>query len=304
MHIASLGALALAVALTGCLAAAQKPSPRAPVFDGRRALDHTAAVVAFGPRPAGSPALEKTRHYIRQQLEKLGLRAEDQAFEAATPAGALPMVNVRTAIGGTLTDRRLLIGGHYDTKRLPGESFVGANDAGSSTGFLLEVARALTQAPPPMPVELVFFDGEESVRRDWVDPDNRYGSRHYVTEARNAGALGQIGALILVDMIGDADLTIKRELQSTRWLTEVIWAAAARLGRKQFVDEATAVEDDHIPFLEAGVPAVDLIDFDYPAWHTAGDTMDKLDARSFQVVGEVVLASLPDVARRVAGPAR
>ena len=294
---APLAALA-ALLFTACLGAAQQPAAPAR-FDGQRALDHTARVVALGPRPAGSPALARTRDYIQKELKALGLTVTEQAFEAATPAGKVRMVNLRAMIGGAGNSRRLIIAGHYDTKLFKEATFVGANDGGSSTGFLIELARALKQAPPPMPVELLFLDGEEAVRREWQDPDNRYGSRYYVENARKDGTLSSIAALILVDMIGDADLGIKREAQSTTWLTNVIWAAAGTLGRREFLAEETPIEDDHIPFLQAGIDAVDLIDLDYGPWHTPADTMDKLSAKSFQAVGDVLLAALPEIAKRL-----
>ena len=159
--------------------------------------------MALGPRPAGSPALARTRDYIRKELSALGLTVKEQAFEATTPAGKVRMVNVRAMIGGPDTARRLIVAGHYDTKLFKDVSFVGANDGGSSTGFLIELARVLKQSPPSMPVELLFLDGEEAVRLEWRDPDNRYGSRYYVESARKDGTLQQIAALVLVDMIGD-----------------------------------------------------------------------------------------------------
>ena len=142
------------------------------------------------------------------------------------------------------------------------------------------------------------------MRLEWLDPDNRYGSRYYVESARKDGTLQQIAALVLVDMIGDKDLGMKRESQSTPWLTSVIWDTAARLGRKEFLSEETPIEDDHIPFLEAGVAAVDLIDLDYQPWHTPQDTMDKVSAKSFQSVGDVLLAALPAIENRVSSQAR
>jgi glutaminyl-peptide cyclotransferase len=289
---------ALVASLPACLGAAQQPAAAAR-FDGQRALEHTGKVVALGPRPAGSPALARTRDYIRKELTALGLTVKEQAFEATTPAGKVRMVNLRAMVGGAEDRRRLIIAGHYDTKLFRNATFVGANDGGSSTGFLIELARVLKQAPPAMPVELLFLDGEEAVRPEWQDPDNRYGSRYYVASAEKSGSLKQIAAFILVDMIGDADLGIKREAQSTTWLTDVIWNAAGRLGRREFLAEATPIEDDHIPFLQAGVEAVDLIDLDYAPWHTPADTMDKLSAKSFQAVGDVVLAALPEITRRL-----
>ena len=170
---------------------------------------------------------------------------------------------------------------------------------GSSTGFLIELARVLKDGKRPLPVELVFFDGEEAVIDWYQGNDNTYGSRHYVETARAGGRLKDIRAMILVDMIGDRDLRILRESNSTPWLTDVIWTAAARAGRREFVDEPLDVKDDHINFLMAGIPAVDIIDLDYPAWHTEGDTLDKVSADSLQVVGDVLLAALPQILDRV-----
>jgi Zn-dependent M28 family amino/carboxypeptidase len=209
------------------------------------------------------------------------------------------MVNLRTVVGGPSTAKRIVVAGHYDTKLFKDVKFVGANDGGSSAAFLIELARAVVRAPLATPIELLFLDGEEAVRPEWEDPDNRYGSRYYVNTARKDGTLGTIQALVLVDMIGDRDLRIKRESQSTAWLTDVIWGVAAGLGRSQFVNEEMAVIDDHLIFLEAGVPAVDLIDFEYPPWHTPDDTLDKVSAASLQVVGDVVLTSLRAIERRI-----
>ena len=298
-----LAACGLLITLSACLSAAQQP-PASPRFDGERALTHTKKVVAFGPRPAGSPALAKTRDYIKNELTALGLTVKEQAFEATTPIGKVQMVNLRAMVGGPESSRRLIIAGHYDTKLFKDVKFVGANDGGSSTGFLIELARALKQSPPSMPVELLFLDGEEAVRLEWQDPDNRYGSRYYVENAKKDGSLSTIAALILVDMIGDADLALKIEAQSTPRLSGIIWGTAHALGRKEFLEDQTPIEDDHIPFLEAGIPAVDLIDLDYPAWHTPQDTMDKLSAKSLQAVGDVVLTALPAVVTWLREPAR
>jgi glutaminyl-peptide cyclotransferase len=249
---------------------------------------------------AGSPGAQQTRDYIKAQLASLALKAEEQAFDATTPRGVVKMVNLRVRLPSTDTrDDRLLIAGHYDTKLFRDFRFVGANDGGSSTAFLLEIARALKGRANPIPIELVFFDGEEAVV-DWnTGNDHTYGSRYYVERARKDGTLEQIRALVLVDMIGDRDLRILRESNSTRWLTETIWAAAARLRRTEFVDEETPIEDDHVPFLQAGVPAVDIIDLDYPAWHNERDTLDKVSATSLQAVADVLLAALPDIEKRL-----
>src|SRR4029453_9203426 len=167
---------------------------------------------------------------------------------------------------------RIAIAGHYDTKLFRDARFVGANDGGSSAAFLVELARVLKPRANAFTIELTFFDGEEATLRDWGGTDHTYGSQYYVDNGRKTGALAGLKALVLVDMVGDRSLRIMRETASTKWLTDTIWAAAKRLGyASTFVDEATRIEDDHIPFLEAGVQAVDIIDLDYPAWHTADD---------------------------------
>jgi glutaminyl-peptide cyclotransferase len=292
-------AVVSAIVTVACLHAAQSAPPR---FDGARAYEDIRQLVAIGPRPAGSPAIQLTRDYIKKQLIAAGLTPDEQPFDAKTPIGTIHMINVRATLPGTGSDRgRLVIGGHYDTKLSPDFPFVGASDGGSSTAFLLELARALKGRRNPMPIELLFLDGEEATLWDWDThtTDHTYGSQYYVDTAQRAGTLKDIRAFILVDMIGDRDLQIKRETYSTAWLTDVIWAAAARLKRREFVAESSAIEDDHVPFLKAGVEAVDLIDLDYPAWHTREDTLDKVSAGSLEAVGQVLLAALPEIEKRL-----
>jgi hypothetical protein len=271
-------------------------------FDGARALEHVRALVDIGPRPAGSAGAARARDYITKQLRDLGLTVEEQAFDAKTPLGVVRMVNLRATFPSDVerSGARVLISGHYDTKLFEEFRFVGANDGGSSAAFLIELARVLKDTKRALPIELVFFDGEEAVIDWYQNDDNTYGSRHYVRTARADGKLADIKAMILVDMIGDRDLRILRESNSTPWLTDIIWNAAKRAGRRQFVDEPLDVKDDHINFLEAGIPAVDIIDLDYPAWHTEADTLDKVSAESMQVVGDVLLAALPEILERAA----
>jgi Zn-dependent M28 family amino/carboxypeptidase len=152
----------------------------------------------------------------------------------------------------------------------------------------------------PLTIELLFLDGEEAVL-EWSETDSTYGSRHYVEAARTSGSLKSIRAFILLDMIGDRNLTIRRDPNSTPWLTDIIWATAAKLGHRQFMNEEMAIEDDHLPFLRAGVPAVDIIDLDYAAWHTPQDTLEAISARSLQIVGDVVVAALPHIEARLSG---
>jgi len=290
----------LALLLIALPAAAVCAQPAATRFDGARAFEDVRKLVLIGPRPSGSPRLEEARAYIEAQLAEAGLEVRRQAFVATTPLGPVKMANLIATLPGERSER-LVVAGHYDTKRFEDFAFVGANDAGSSTAFLLELARALQGRKNPYTIELLFLDGEEAVV-EWVGDDHTYGSRHYVEAAQADGSLATLKALVLVDMIADRDLGMHREGNSTRWLTDIVWESARALGyTRQFLPSMTYIEDDHIPFLEAGVPAVDLIDLEYPAWHTRGDTMDKLDAKSLQIVGDVVLDALPKIEARLAG---
>jgi Zn-dependent M28 family amino/carboxypeptidase len=269
-------------------------------FDSNRAWEHLRQLVAIGPRPSGSPAIEQTRKYIKDQLAASGLTAVEQKWVADTPAGTIAMVNLIVTIPGARNER-IAIAGHYDTKRFDRFRFVGASDGGSSAAFVIELGRILKARRNPFTIELLFLDGEEAVREVWAGTDNTYGSRHYVETASRDGSLAGLKALVLVDMIGDRDLKIRRDTLSTPWLTDLVWSAArAQKLDEYFVPATTEVEDDHVPFLKAGVPAVDIIDLDYGAWHTAGDTLDAVSARSLQVVGDVVLAALPLIESRLA----
>jgi glutaminyl-peptide cyclotransferase len=283
-----------AVAMTGDRA----PAREHPELDGAAALRHVERLVAIGPRPAGSPGAARAREYIVGQLREAGLRVRVDAFEADTPEGRLPMANVIGVLPGRRPDV-VLLGGHYDTKAFRFR-FVGANDGGSSAGLLLELARRLARGRHEFTYWVVFFDGEEA-RRAWTATDSLYGSRRMAAELARAGELPRV--VIVVDMIGDRDLAIRREALSSPWLTDLIWQTAHRLGRgPQFLPQTIAVEDDHLPFLRQGVPAALLIDFDYPPWHTPDDTLDKLSARSLTIVGEVLLEALPALAAFLTRP--
>jgi Zn-dependent M28 family amino/carboxypeptidase len=279
-------------------------------FDGERAFEHVRKQVEMGPRPAGSAELARTRDYIVNELKSHGLNVTLDEFTATTPAGAKKFVNVTAEIPGESSDV-ILLASHYDTKPIKEFRFVGANDGGSSTGALLEMARVLAanQQKPRFTYWLVFFDGEEAFCFDWEEcrnpqgPDNTYGSRQYVAQLREKNELQRVRAVILMDMIGYKELRIGRDVEmSTPWLVDVIWRTARSLGHEaQFVDAVEGVGgDDHEPFLRAGVESVDIIQLNtYPHWHTAEDTLDKISARSLKIVGDVVLNSLPRIEQRL-----
>lgn len=299
----------LAVLACACLAAACSCIPmlahpaEAGSFSGVRAFDDLKRLVAFGPRPSGSKALEESRLWIERQLKLDGLTVEEDSFTASTPIGNLPMTNVIAKIPGS-SPQVIMLAGHYDTKRFDNFKFVGANDGASSAAFLLEMARVLARKKNDSTVWLVFFDGEEAVKH-WTDADSVYGSRHLAQKLTADGELSRIHAMILVDMIGDAKLEIHRDEDSTGWLNDIVFGTAHRLGYTQtFLNQEEGYGDDHIPFVNAGVAAVDLLGNVGPVtplntfgayWHTAQDTVDKCGPTSLAIVGRVVLASLEEI---------
>jgi hypothetical protein len=276
--------------------AAPPPTELWKEFSGDRAFAEVRTQVQFGPRPSGSPEIEKAREHIRVTLRGCGWQVEDQAFTEQTPRGVVRFINLVArhplqAGGSALaTTQRAIVCSHYDTKRFSTIKFVGANDAGSSTGALLELARVLALDPAlASAIELVFFDGEEAVAQ-FTETDGLYGSRAYARRLREQNRVAQFKFAILWDMIGDKDLTITCPPDSPQPLTEQIFAAADSLGlRSHFGYYDRSVMDDHVPLNALRIPTVDLIDFDYLPWHTADDTLDKIDAESLRKVGAVTL---------------
>jgi glutaminyl-peptide cyclotransferase len=273
---------------------AQSAPPRS--FSGAAALNFAARAVAFGPRPSGSPANTQLRAYIHTQLLTCRCEVSNDAFTAQTPDGPVAMENIIAKFPGK-SGRAIAITGHFDTKKMA--NFVGANDGASSTGILLELASVLAGRPRTDDIYIVFFDGEEAVR-DWTDNDSVYGSRHLARKWTEDGTNRRLKALINVDMTGDRDLDVVFESSSSPSLRKLVWDAADALGYSAFfLRQPNAVDDDHIPFLQAGVRALDLIDFTYGPdnayWHTPKDTMDKLGAHSFQVIGDVLMRVIPEL---------
>ena len=274
-------------------------------FNGERAMDHVRKQISFGPRPPGSPELEQTRAYIVDQLKSYGLNVSLDEFTAATPMGQKKMANIVAELPGETT-KLILLASHYETKYYKDMRFVGANDPGASVGTLLEIGRVLgtMKEKPKFTYRLVLFDGEEAFCEGWSDcnnegePDNTYGSRHYVAQLIQKKELENTHALILLDMVGYKNLELGRDTLSTKWLQDVVWQTGRELGHKKiFVDREEGVGgDDHEPFVKAGIAAVDLIQLSsYPYWHQADDTIDKLSAQSMKIVGDTVLASLPKI---------
>src|SRR5579859_1948155 len=260
-------------------------------FDGKAAYEHVAKMVSFGPRPSGSQAIAQTQDYILSQLQSFGCTVEIDAFNANTPAGPVAMKNILVKIQGTQPGI-ILLGTHYDT--LKKENFVGADDAGSSTGVMLELARILCAKHGRYAVWIAFFDGEEAVQQ-WSDTDSRYGSKEMAAKLSISGDLKKVKAFLLADIVGGRTMVIKKESSSNTELTNQIWAAANRLGYGNvFVNDSGEVQDDHDSFLKRGVPSVDVIG-DFLAngyWHTPQDNMEQISAKSLGIVGHVFVETV------------
>ena len=276
---------AVALLLTGVVLALLflKPHSAGKPFDGQRAYQDILAQMALGPRTVGSEAHTQVIAYIQQQLKQAGWRVQIQS----TQWKGFPVQNIIATRGGTTP--QILLGAHYDSRSLadqdtgPGKNapVPGANDGASGVAVLLELARALPSNT--VPVELVFLDAEDDgglSGREWS-----MGSRAFV-----ASLTEKPQAVVIVDMVGDKDLNLYIERNSNFELASAIWKQAAALGfDKQFIYEPKwSMIDDHTPFLEAGIPAVDIIDFDYPYWHTSADTADKVAPKSLYIVGETL----------------
>jgi hypothetical protein len=284
----------------------QTPASSRLSIDADRAFEHVRKQVEFGPRPAGSAELARTREYLVGELKAYGLNVTLDEWQATTPVGERRMTNVAAELPGE-SNEVILLSSHYDTKLFKEFRFVGANDGASSTGTLLEIARAMATAgqKPRFTYRFVFFDGEEAFCEEWEEchnpdgPDNTYGSRRYVQQLKEKKELERVRALICLDMIGYKNLRLGRdEDMSTRWLIDEVWQTAQDLGYgRQFVDEIEGVGgDDHEPFLKAGIEALDIIQLStYEYWHKPEDTLDKISPQSLKIVGDVVLASLPRI---------
>src|SRR5216117_3672691 len=267
-------------------------------FSGEKAFGHVQRLVDFGPRPAGSTAIEKSRDYIEDQLRRSGWQVTRQAFSDDTPRGKIQFVNLIAQFSGEkkAASPSFLLCSHYDTKMFDAIRFVGANDSGSSTGLLLELARVIGQHPNlARKTELVFFDGEEAFVQ-FSEADGLYGSRYFAKQLQSGGAK-QFRAGILFDMVGDRSLDITLPADSPSEMARDIFAAAEALkSRSYFTYLDRGMTDDHTPLNAIGIPMLDIIDFDFPWWHTADDTIDKISAQSLQIVGSVALYYLSELA--------
>lgn len=300
--------IAIGLLLSAC--ARREAGPEDPVparaFSGAAAFEEARRFVEIRPRDAATPGAERAAAYLHGRLRDLGVEAELDAFEDICPRGTAVFRNVIGRIPGR-GEGLVLLTGHYDTQAGMGEDFEGANDGGSSTGVLLELARHLAAGPAwPWEIRIVFFDGEEAMVR-YGPTDGLHGSRHLARQLAESGRAGAVRAVINLDMIGDRDLAVTVPRNGTPWLITELFESAREAGvRERFSLYRHEIGDDHEPFLRAGMPAVNLIDFHFGSapglndyWHTPQDRMDKLAPESLDLVGRVVLRMLARMAERM-----
>lgn len=316
--LSSLGVLAIATLTLGALplgaigaCGSEDPARAQATFDPQRAFRDLEAIVALGPRPPGSPELEATRAYIERELRAAGLAPIREPFDVKPPPGfkssppveSFAMANVYADLSAKDPDAEtVILCTHFDTKIHP-QRFVGANDAGSGTAVLLELARVIASGGPrAITYRFLFIDGEEALRWDWSGTDNTYGSRHHAAELVGSRRAEHVRCCVLLDLVGDRDLKFLREVYSDRRLNELFARAAAGIGLGGHLEgEREEAKDDHLSFMDVGIPSIDLIDFDYGPdnayWHTPQDTLDKCSAESLGITGRIVLAALPEIER-------
>jgi hypothetical protein len=277
------------------------PAAQTGGIDGHRALELVAKQLAYGPRPASSPALKELQSFLKTELTGYGCKLDVDDFQVDTPVGHRTMENILVKIPGDKPGI-ILLATHYDTATVPG--FVGAFDGASSTAIMLEIARNLCPHPGKYQVWIAFFDGEEAQNNgQWSNEDSVYGSRELSARMANSGDLPKVKALLLADLVGGKTAHYKRDTASTQSLVELVWRVAARLGYTDvFVNDiSTMGGDDDFPFLNRKVPAIDVFDFDTvndaPYWHNlhGEDTLDKISARVLAVTGHVFLESVKEL---------
>lgn len=295
--------LSAQLAATILLAVPVYPASLHDAFNPQQAYAYTAKIAGYGERPPGSAGHRKTEELIRRVLQKDGARIEADDFTAATPRGPVSVHNIIGKFNVTADPKQpiFILAGHYDTLFQPG--FIGANDGASSTAILLAFADALGAQKTKMQIWLLWTDLEEAIQT-FTGDDGLYGSRHFAKKLAATGMAARVRGFFLLDMIGDKDLGVARETGSARWLQDYISEAAKQLGYSPyFFRYESSIIDDHVPFIQAGIPAVDVVDAMYGRMgpgldgmgefhHANTDTLDKVSAHSLEVVGRTILLTV------------
>ena len=264
-------------------------------LSGDQAFEHVKTIVAFGQRHPGSDGILKSRGYIRAELAKVGWFMRGDTFGEESPRGHMKFTNLHARLGkddsAFSSVAEVIVGSHYDTKDMPGRNFVGANDGGSSTGLLIEMARALATNPDlAKRIELVFFDGEEAVKPHITATDGLYGSRHLAEKLRVLPKDERPPSVVIFDMIGDVNLDVGIPSNTDREMTQGVFKASEELGYRKFFAKAGEIRDDHLPFQDNGFRTTNIIDLNYkPYWHTSEDTIDRVSPKSLEITGRTGL---------------
>jgi glutaminyl-peptide cyclotransferase len=291
----------IALTLSGILFAGcsrqktETPSRPAPTVDSTLAYSIVETVTTFGPRPSGSPGAAKVATFIRTKAEEFGAKSSIDEWSELTPNGNVVFRNVIAEIPGTSQDV-VIVGGHYDSKVIESlPDFIGANDGGSSTGLQLAMIRAITSYPekPPFTLRFLFFDGEEC-QIQYSDHDGLHGSKRYARHLKENNEIARCRAVVILDMIGDRDLTITLPRDTNATLADRLFQIADQMNVRQHIGwYPHAILDDHVPFQRLGIPAINIIDFRFGPenryWHTSEDTMDKISEESLRIVGDLTL---------------
>jgi hypothetical protein len=300
--LAWLAAVGLLLACQATLACADGNAATAPAtFDAERAWTHLEKQVALGPRPSGSPAIEECRKYIEAELQGAGLTPKRDTWSETTPVGPIEFANVWADLPGTDPKKgTIILGSHFDTKRMP-YTFVGANDGGSNTAVLIELARSIAGGKrSAYTYRFLFIDGEEATLPEWAGKDNTYGSRHHAEKLQRSGESLKVRAFVLLDMVGDKDLVLNREIYSEAKFLECFFAAARKNGLGKHVDgKALEIRDDHQAFMAVNIKSIDLIDFDYGPnnswWHSKDDVLANCSKASLDAIGKITLLGLQNL---------
>lgn len=274
-----------------------------PVIDKAKTFQYVSEITSIGPRLPGSKGSEKTIEYIRAETENLGFSSKLDKWTEKTVLGEINFCNISVDIKGGNNDF-IIVGAHYDTKKFETiPDFSGANDGASGTGLLLAIMKAISESKtlPPFFVKFMFFDGEEAFMK-YSDNDGLYGSRRAADKLFKSGDLNKCKAVIIADMVGDRDLDVTIPSDTDRKMADLLFSSAEHQGgTKYFKWYGTPILDDHSPFQKHGIPAIDIIDFNYGAsnryWHTKEDTIDKISQDSLQMIGNVLIRMIYDFPR-------
>lgn len=259
-------------------------------FSGENAYNHCKNIVDLSPRVSGTESHKKVRIYIKNEIESNNLKVIEDIFTAKTPIGDIEMENISTIIKGSEGNgNKIILTAHYESKYFKNEKFLGANDNASGVAVLLELLKSIKEKKYKYDIEFLFLDGEEAFA-NWSEKDSLYGSTRYVSQIENPE---KIKAVILLDMVGEKNIKIDFDMNSSPDLTDILIKSALELNLSSCLSKRfICIEDDHVPFILRDIPAIDIIDFEYDDWHTKKDDMENISSKSLKNVGLITIKML------------